>query len=154
MEECDICGRKAGNLYLVEIEGAQMVACAECSKGAKIIDQLRTTEQVQQARRPEKQAEESTIVENYGKIIRDARESLGIPIKVLAEKLNETESDLKRVESQHTLPRDKLAKKLEKELGIKLIVKEDAKTSQRAYGKADQVTLGDAAVFKDKKQGV
>ena len=129
MEECEICGRKAGNLYLVELEGAQMVACSECSKGAKIIEQLKTAEKIEQAKRPEKTVEELQVVENYGKTIRRAREMMGIPLKVLAEKINEKESTLFRIENEHTLPSDKVAKKLEKELGIRLIVKEEVKAS-------------------------
>ncbi len=152
MEECDICGRKAGNLYLVELEGAQMIACSECSKGAKIIEQLTTAEKVEVARRPQKIVEESTVVENYGSTIRRAREMMGVPLKTLAEKINEKESTLVRVEAEHMLPGDKLSKKLEKELGIRLIVKEKPEASPHMSGKQAPVTLGDAAMLKDNKK--
>ena len=155
MEECEICGRKAGNLYLVELEGAQMVACSECSKGAKVIDQLSTTQKVEQARRPEKVVEQMQVVENYGAKMRKARESLGIPLKVLAEKINEKESTLFRIEGEHTLPSDKVAKKLEHELGIRLIIKEEANTSSHMASRSGPLTLGDTATIKEnKKQGV
>lgn len=155
MEECEICGRKAENLYLVELEGAQMVACSECSKGAKVIDQLKTAEKIEQARRPEKAVEELQVVENYGKTIRRAREMLGIPLKVLAEKINEKESTIFRIESEHMLPGDKVARKIEHELGIRLIVKEEAPAPAHAFSKSSPLTLGDAAMLKEnKKQGV
>lgn len=150
MEECDICGRKAGNLYLIELEGAQMVGCSECSRGAKIIEQLTTAEKVEIARRPQKVVEESEVVENYGQKIKRARELMGVPLKVLAEKINEKESTLFRVEAEHMLPGDKLARKIEKELGIKLIVKEEASASTHTASRNDPLTLGDAALLKDK----
>ncbi len=151
MEECEICGRKAANLYLVELEGAQMVACSECSKGAKVLDQLTTAEKVEQAKRPEKKVEELQVIDKYGLAIRRGRESLGIPLKVLAEKINEKESTLFRVENEQMLPGDKLAKKIEKELGIRLIVKEEPTASQHFQTKSNEVTLGDALLLKDKK---
>lgn len=155
MEECEICGRKVENLYLIELEGAQMVACAECSKGAKVIEQLRTSQKVEQARRPEKKLEEFQIVENYGRTIRRGREMLGLPLKVLAEKINEKESTLFRVENEQMLPGDKLARKIEHELSVRLIAKEEANASSRTASKAEPLTLGDAAMMSDnKKQGV
>jgi putative transcription factor len=152
MEECDICGRKSENLYLVELEGAQMVACAECSKGTKVIEQLSTSKKVEIAKRPQKAVEEYQVIENYGRTIKRARDAMGIPIKVLAEKISEKESTLLRVENEDRLPDDKLSRKLEKELGIRLIIKEEKISAPHMSAKAAPLTLGDAALLKDDKK--
>ncbi len=154
MEECDICGRKSENLYLVEIEGAQMVACTECSRGAKVIEQISSSQRSETQRRPKREREESQVVDGFGRIIRRAREMRGLTTKALAEKINEKESTLTRVEEEHMLPEDRLAKKLENELGITLIVKVEVDASARTSGKPVPMTLGDAALLKkDKNKG-
>ena len=65
-----------------------------------------------------------------------------LPMKVLAEMINEKETLLSRVEQQHTLPTLKLAKKLEKALNIKL----EAAPEQRQdapKSKKSSATLGE-----------
>ncbi len=152
MEECEICGRKSENLYLVELEGAQMVACSECSKGTKVIEQLSSSKKIEIAKRPQKAVEEYSLIENYGKVIKRARDMMGLPVKVLAEKINEKESTLLRVENEDSLPDDKLSRKLEKQLGIRLIVKEERQAVPHMSGKSAPLTLGDAAMLRDEKK--
>lgn len=152
MDECEVCGKKSGTLYMVEIEGAEMIVCQGCSMGKQILqtfsDEKPATPVMKS--RP-RQEDEFEIVENYGSIIREARESLGLPTKTLAERINEKESTLIRVEKEHGLPGDVLAKKLEKALGVKLLVKQVREKAEHSSSKKNEVTLGDAVFMKDKK---
>ncbi len=98
MTECDICGRSTDDLYEVKVEGALMLVCEKCSRGKSVIHQFgRETKQTLQptsATSGRGSEGEEEIVENYGEVIRNAREALGLPIRVLAEKINENESSL------------------------------------------------------------
>lgn len=88
--------------------------------------------------------ESDEIAEDYGSRVRIAREQMKIPVRVLAEMLNEKEGLIKRVEQQKTLPPEALRKKLEKALGIRL--GEAAPSESSSYhgaGKAEEATLGE-----------
>ncbi len=153
MDECEVCGRKSDQLYLVNIEGAQMIVCASCAKGKDVIKEFseKREETPMRHRQVHRESDELQVVENFGSIIRHARESLGLPSKVLAERINEKESTLVRVEKGEMLPDDRLAKKLEKELGITLIVKEGIERKQYSAKDNEQLTIGDSAVIKDRR---
>ncbi|MGC8710481.1 MAG: multiprotein bridging factor aMBF1 [Candidatus Micrarchaeia archaeon] len=152
METCEICGRETDMLYVVEVEGAVMDVCSECAKGKKVIEKLsqhadEKNKQYISKSTTSKSAEE--VITHYGAAIRKARESVGLPLKVLAERINEKESTLLRVEEEKTLPNITLTKKLEKELGIKLTeqVKEEKRVQLRPN---EPITLWDAAEKKEK----
>jgi len=62
------------------------------------------------------------LVEDYARRIREARERLGWSTKVLAMKVRESETTIKRIESGKLRPTLDLARRLEEVLGIKLLV--------------------------------
>ncbi len=148
MNDCDICGRPTGTVYVVGIEGAMMNLCASCARGKKPVRIIE--ERQERAGQYQKQAreEEPEIVADYGRRIRSARENMGLSAKVLAEKISEKESTLTRVERGEMLPPETLRKKLEKELGIRLTEQGVAGGGGQRNGGDRPVTLGDAAVMK------
>ncbi|MCL5008326.1 MAG: multiprotein bridging factor aMBF1 [Candidatus Marsarchaeota archaeon] len=153
MYDCEICGRKTETLYIVDVEGAELTSCAKCSEGKNIIDTI-GAEEVKGAAKQRtpgtavRDVAEEEVVDNFGEEIRKAREAQGLPLSVLAERINEKESTLNRVEHGRMLPPQALVKKLEKQLGIKLMAVPEQ--SQRQSGRKGQepVTLGDAAERK------
>ena len=154
MEECEVCGKGSEDLFLVDIEGAQMVVCSRCSKGKKILQEFSERKEAQTAYRPiQSRSDEYEVVEHYGRIIRSAREALGLPAHVLAERINEKESTLVRVEKEEALPDDKLARKLEKALSIRLTARAEPERRHFSYSKHETITLGDAALIKKDEKG-
>ncbi|MGC8676267.1 MAG: multiprotein bridging factor aMBF1 [Candidatus Micrarchaeia archaeon] len=153
--ECEICGAEVNTLYEIEVEGARMLVCEVCARGKNLTGRVvgeaaKRAEPSVQASHATAGAEEEEIVEDYGEEIRKAREKLGLPLKVLAERINEKASTLLRVEEQKTLPSEKLAKKLEKELGIKL----EMRAPERSFSqgsKPEPLSLWEAASKKEKK---
>ncbi|MCL5427880.1 MAG: multiprotein bridging factor aMBF1 [Candidatus Marsarchaeota archaeon] len=151
MYDCEICGRKTDTLYIIDVEGAEMTACAKCSAGKNIVDTI--TQDAGQARKQGPlQAEDAPIAEelaeDFGDMIRMAREKMGLPLSVLAERINEKESTLNRVEHGRMLPPAQLIKKLEKQLGIKLTAVPEQLPKTNARPGSEPVTLGDAAGLK------
>jgi putative transcription factor len=153
MEECEVCGRKSAELYLVDIEGAQMRACKRCSAGKQVLQTFGKEQQTRTQVHSRTEEESDEIIEDYGRVIRGARQALGLPARVLAERINEKESTIVRVESGHALPDDRLARKLEHALGIKLIIKEGRNRQHYSQSRPQGVTLGDAAIIRKDLSG-
>jgi putative transcription factor len=138
--QCEVCGKGEGE-YIAEIEGARLHVCGRCSKLGKILYSPPTTRHAPQ--RQQKVEEELELVEGYGKRIRDARTKMGISLSVLAERINEKESFLERIEKEKTLPDERAARLLEKELGIKLLITFSAGAGETKKGERKELTLGD-----------
>ncbi|WP_449463508.1 multiprotein bridging factor aMBF1 [Tardisphaera miroshnichenkoae] len=139
-----------GKPYVVYIEGAKLKVCEKCAKKADSIIEKPTGSQptrIQPTRpaamqlsrakapspspslrprtkpRPRAQPpvpQDTILDENYGEIIRRAREERGMTPEQLAKKLNEKESVIRRVEEGKLRPPEPLINKLEKELEIKI----------------------------------
>ena len=99
--------------------------------------------------------ESEEVVEGFGKVIKKARERMGVKIAVIAEKINEKASYLDAIENERLTPTFLVARKLEKELGIKLIqkvVEEVPSSTTLKSGKFSEPTLADALVVQKKKK--
>jgi uncharacterized protein (TIGR00270 family) len=145
MEECELCGKKTDSATVVIIEDVEFRVCDRCADGKKVVSKPRQRAQQLQQRRTGDEQEE-ILIANYGEAIRKGREKMDLPLKVVAEMLNEKYSLLRRIEEQQARPPTELCKKLERLLGIKLT--ENAKDyedkgsaqQQKAGGKP---TIGD-----------
>ncbi|MFA6908155.1 MAG: helix-turn-helix domain-containing protein, partial [Candidatus Micrarchaeia archaeon] len=81
------------------------------------------------------------------------RKKMGRPLEVLAERINEKHSFLERVEHEKTLPDVKLAHKLERELGIKLLQEVSSGTAADVKDRQGKgMTLGDILEIQMKKK--
>jgi putative transcription factor len=149
MSDCEICGKEMKEEYEIELEGAHLTVCEDCSRG-KPAQKRGNVQHVTSYRRDFGDAEQDEVVEGYGAIMRRARESAGMSLKELGEKINEKESILSRIEWEKTTPPDSIARKLEKELGIKIIQKKPAVKRTSATSQAREATLAD---FIEKKEG-
>lgn len=121
--DCDICGKKEAIFY-IEIEGAKMSACPGCSQGANVIGRIgKAIDETTKAETPiiEYRETETSIEEDCGRIIKEAREEKKLELKALAMSINENENYLKHIEQGKLMPTLKTARKLEKALDIRLI---------------------------------
>ena len=111
MYECEICGKHADALYVIDVEGAELSACSGCSEGKDVLEKIGEKEKVRGSRvtgrRKQEEAQEE-VVDNYGSIIRKARESMMVDLKTLGEMINEKHSTLLRVEEERMLPNTNL----------------------------------------------
>lgn len=123
--ECEVCGNGEGN-FLAMIEGARMRVCADCARMGKILkfpqrEIPKSSLQGQSSQMKQTSRAELELVDGFGGKMKNARMKMKLPLSVLAEKLAEKESFLERIEGEKTHPSISLAKKIEKELGIKLV---------------------------------
>jgi len=146
MMQCTLCGKEA-KLVKAEIEGVVVDVCESCVKfGSKVFRSDYKT--VARPMRLEFKDEEAELVSNYGKRIESARCEKGLTREGLAKALSEKESVIRRVEEEKMVPDERLAKKLERFLGVKL--SEEYRQEKRKLekrGKLD-LTLGDVVEIK------
>jgi len=150
MPECEICGKQTNKLHEVTVEGAIMLSCAACAEG-KGVEIALGGGSSKKKQRSEVHVSKVEIIENYGEVMRKAREAMGLPLRVLAERINVKESALARVEKQKALPDEKTRLKLEKELGIKLIAEATSDSGKAPTKRNEPVSLWDAAEKREKK---
>lgn len=141
MEECELCGKPISGAYVVSVEGVELRVCMGCAKGKRVVRRdAPRARAVTGFRKPEKA--EVEVVDNYGSVMRKARESMKLPMKVLAEMINEKETLLTRVEQQRTLPTEQLVRKLQRVLNVKL--EQESEREERGHSsRKDGATLGE-----------
>jgi putative transcription factor len=148
--ECEICGSPEAG-YIILVEGAKLSVCRDCSSSGKLL-KAPSPPQVKGSENVSRGKEELEIVDGYGSVIANARKKMGLSLEVLAEKLNEKHSFLERVEHEKTLPDERLAHKLEKELGIKLLASAVTGASAATGSGKGGMTLGDILEIQTKKK--
>jgi len=162
---CEICGRKIhGPSHHVSIDGAKLIVCSKCAAFSSSSQAHSVKFQVNnysnkpspfRSKPPQISSfEELELVEDYGKRIKKARETLGLSQKELGNLIREKASFLQKLETYKTVPNTKLAKKLEKRLKIVLLVKPSSLHIAEDYvvKKPLELTLGDLAKFKKKRE--
>ena len=149
--ECEICGRRSPDMAIVSIEGAKMTVCPKCQGHGSFVASVRPPAAIRK-RTPEKseQAPEIDVIDNYAEVIQKARIGKGLGPKDLANRISEKESVIKHVEQGKLEPTEKLARKLEKFLGVSLLqlVKRESIETRNNDAK---LTLGD--IVKIRKKG-
>lgn len=159
---CEMCGSPIrGRAYKVTLEGSQLTVCYKCytklqtSPGTVVPITSRNTpyrKTVEKTRKPVSRRPhhvEYEVVDDYARLIKEARERLGWTTMALAQRVMEKESVLKRIEAGRLRPSIELAKRLEKALGIKLLEPVgDADIDLDLPREDFSVTLGDAAHIK------
>jgi len=165
--QCETCGKHFIEGKKVKIEGCVAVCCNECARYGQIVGDVRP--HVEPPKKPViAQAAKSaptlskvlaaelsvpTLKEEYGKVIKDAREKRGLKMEDFAKMLNEPESLIHRIESNKFEPSDGLAHKIESALRIKLFEKSSSMIlAGGGHGANKDLTLGDVVVVKKKEK--
>jgi putative transcription factor len=164
---CELCGRPIrGKAYKVKLEGAIITVCDKCyqklmakSEGIEVVTEERkekkrytakTTRPVKKHRRPKRV--EYEVVDDYNVRIKRAREKMGWTLGILAQRVMEKETVLRRIEQGRLRPSIDLASRLERVLGITLLepVVEEEYEGIGEKGFDSELTLGDLANIKMK----
>ncbi len=150
---CDLCGRIEERLNRALVEGVELNVCSACSKFGKVLAPVKKfVPKIPARKEPVEEKEEKIelLVEGYSDIIKKKREAIGLTQKDFAKKINEKESIVHKIEVGAFEPSLALAKKLEKELGVKLIEEHEEKHETFKRKKEEGFTLGDFIKIKGK----
>ncbi len=162
---CEICGHEiVGKPGRSLVEGATLIVCQQCSSiGTRlpgfpdrprrpIVAQSRTHAPIE---RLPKAVEESDLIEEYSRVIKEGREKLGISQQDLAFKAKEKLTVIQKIEIGKMSPTMRLSKELEHILRVRLLVPRDEldlPSPPRRASPAPVVTLGDVALVKHREE--
>ena len=144
---CDLCGKIDERLNRALIEGVELNVCSACSKFGKVLAPVKryTPKEYHKMvqKMEEKEEKVDLLAEGYADIIKKGRESMGLTQKDFANKINEKESTIHKIEIGALEPSLHLAKKLEKALGVKIIEEYEERHEALNRKKEEGFTLGD-----------
>jgi putative transcription factor len=138
---CELCGKEAGPVKPVFIEGTKLHVCQNCMRfgeeykaqtGGKagtaapapnavaIEERLQRREKRMQTKDVYEGTQSIELVDDYGRVIREARTAKGMDVEQFAASISEKKGIIAKVEANNLVPDEKLMKKIEKALNIKL----------------------------------
>lgn len=125
---CEVCGNPVyGPVNTVQIDGSTLQVCSSCARLGNPVRPKKEaghqpTLKTPAAKKPNRIFEELELKEDYYKVIKQAREKLGLSQEALGRKINEKPSVIKLLESGKLKPDNLLARKLEHALKVQLLV--------------------------------
>jgi putative transcription factor len=161
---CEICGHEiVGKPGRSLVEGATLIVCQQCSSiGTRLpsfsdrprrpmITPSHTHAPIEKL---PKVVEESDLIEEYSRVIKEGREKLGISQQDLAFKAKEKLTLIQKIEIGKMSPTIRLSKELEHILRVRLLVPReelDLPSPPRRGAPSPIATLGDVALVKHKE---
>ncbi len=154
MPACEMCGLETENLMDSIVEGTMLSICKNCSKHGHIIEvrkpDINITKQISSPQIIQEVIE--VTVPDYAEKIKIAREKKEMTQEELAKALAEKESIIHKLESGHIEPNEKLTRKLEQFLNIKISEIQTPVLKKKSLDfKSNNLTIGDLLKIKDKK---
>ena len=151
---CEMCGAESPSLESRKVSGSILRLCSSCGvtgSQTSYRDSIghrafvaQTLEKRQQKNRYEEiETDEFVLAKDFGAIVRKAREKAGLDHAALASKISEKKSILTSVEAGNMKPNEKLTKKLENYLKIKLTEKVETTVSPQSPKSGKALTMGD-----------
>ncbi|NVM03379.1 MAG: TIGR00270 family protein [Candidatus Helarchaeota archaeon] len=159
---CDICGRPIfGKPVYKYIEGAKLEVCQNCSRFGKSAKSPKTISSTKPRYVKRKKARyirdkykgDIFLIENFGKIIKEAREKRKMTQNDFARALKEPLSLIRRIEQNKINPSLKVVKKIENLLNITLTERDVEEYYPKPSKKPKNgTTIGDIVQIKKKKE--
>ncbi|MDN5357511.1 MAG: multiprotein bridging factor aMBF1 [Candidatus Methanomethylophilaceae archaeon] len=165
---CEMCGKSVPFTKSVMIDGAKLEVCPECARfgddykasmssqssgrstgstgGSRTVIEQRLERREKRMGTKDVYAQAKTVevVENYGKVVREAREAKGMDLDAFSKFISEKKGTIAKVEANRLVPDDKLVKKIEKALDVKLLETVLSGAGQSTGGNSSgKMTLGD-----------
>ena len=138
MVSCDMCGSSPAP-HQIKLEGSLMTVCKHCTEYGKVMVPIHLKKS-----KPKLFEESSTkLVPDYASIIRSARQKRNLSQQQLAKALAEKDSVISHIESSAARPSEKLARKLERFLNIKLYESIESESLIPKTSKSTGLTIGD-----------
>ena len=159
-KQCEICGAEiSGAPQRIVIDGSALDVCRGCARFGKPEDKwspvarkMVPAERAFTVKKPKPRDHFRDLVEivpDFGRKIRESRESQDLSLEELAVKIKEKATLLRKIEREEISPEDDVRKKLERELKITLTDQaSDDRVKSGLSGRG--LTLGDIASIKRK----
>lgn len=156
--ECELCGREVGKRFSVKIEVSTMEVCGGCVRYGEKITAPKAFIRGPSGQSPIRKTSSTPIkdfmgpdlFDDFPNIIRVTRERKGMTQEQLGKLINERESVINRMESGKMRPDEKLIRKLESTLHVKITGKVEGEKVSAQRPDKRELTLGDVVKIKRK----
>jgi len=148
MGTCEMCGHE-GEMVDAIVEGSMLHICRKCSRFGEVITVEKPVYMEGLPKKVSVQEAQKYVMDNCGELVRKARDKKGWTQEQLAHHLRERESVVKHVENGHLKPHLALAEKIERALGIVLIVTYEEPQQKTMNLREEGLTIGDLIKLKD-----
>jgi|TARA_B110000116_G_scaffold267289_1_gene279393 putative transcription factor len=148
-----MCGAESEAIEPRKISGSVLQLCSNCAglgEEPTYRDSIghrayvaQTLEKRKQKTRYKEIETDDVLIGNLGSVVRRAREKMNLDHATLASKISEKKSILTSVEAGNMSPNEKLTKKLENFLKIKLTEKVEAVELLTSKSSGESLTMGD-----------
>ena len=161
-KQCEICGAEiSGAPQRIVIDGSALDVCKSCARFGKPEDKwspvprkMVPAERAFSIKKPKPRDHFKDLVEivpDFGRKIKESRESQDLSLEELAVRIKEKATLLRKIEREEISPEDDIRKKLERELKITLTDQaSEARIKSGLSGRG--LTLGDIASIKRKTE--
>lgn len=158
--QCELCGNEYSICKPAIVDGVKMMLCQNCMKHGKMTKEVKNTstrvnDQILSRIKRQKVKDvykgmNRELVNNFGDIIKNAREKMGLTREKLGFNIGERTITIAKIEKGDLRPSDKIAEKLEKELSITLFEEVKKISSSSTISHSNGLTLGDFIRTDDK----
>ncbi len=157
MKVCEICGRETDKTYQTYLEGSKIEVCYDCllRHNLKPIESYNVVLRRNKFNRESKE-ESFDIIDNYGEIIRQARDKAGLTQEEMAKRLGISLIKYRQIEHETIIPEKELLEKIEKILNIKLKIENEEEEDEDDFEivsstNTNEFTLGDIVEIRKRK---
>lgn len=169
VETCEMCSAEVNNPTTIKVEGAVLRVCPNCTSFGNIIEdkppksstgksklsnqsrtKRKTIKSSKSIRSKKSQSgnDEELLVMDYGNVIKKARMKKKLTQEQLSNLTGVSVAYIRSIESEKMKPTDRVAKKLEQELGIELFEQPDAQLEYSQKSDKKGTTVGDIVTIK------
>ena len=157
--QCELCGSEHSICHPAIVDGVRMMLCPGCMKhgtGIKVVAERPANSRsiLERIKRPKVKDVykdmDKELVSDWTDRIKKAREKKGLSREELGFKIGERTVTISKIENGDLRPSDKVIKKLEEELDIKLVESITPISTDSAVAHADGLTLGDFIKTEEK----
>ena len=107
---CEICGSEIrDDVYFIRVDASELKVCKYCARHGTLVRRVRVERVLE---------EEAEIPEDFGKLVKSARERLGWKQAELARRINEKQSVSRKIETGEIIPTKELREKLKRALNL------------------------------------
>ena len=152
--DCEMCGKEEATVKAT-IEGTVLTVCGKCSRFGKVVGKVSMPAAAAKGKAgkdelPSTEEYVEIVVPEFGSMIKQKRESLGLKQDEFARKVAVKESVLHKMETGSLRPDLEEARRLGKMLGLKLVEKLEEGPAVVTQQRKDVLTLGDMIKIKKK----
>jgi len=151
--QCELCGRNCA-CRPATVDGVRMMLCPGCMQHGQVVKVaepsgvVSKTPILNRIKRPKEkdvyEGMDKELVSNFNSVIKNARKKKDLSREELGFKIGERTVTIAKIENGDLKPSDKVASKLEKELGVTLFEKvERTSSSSSGLRSGSGLTLGD-----------